>query len=188
MIARRLLERGERVRALVREGSDHAALAEAGAEIVFGDLKEPDTLPSALDGVSRVVATATASHRGGADSIEAVDRRGMAALIDAAAAADVERFVYVSAWGFDDPDSPVEMERAKAENEARLAASGMPYTILRPAAFMEVWLGFVIGSQLQNGSRVKVVGDGSAKQGFVATENVADLALAALDHDAATNA
>jgi NADH dehydrogenase len=187
MIVHRLLERGERVRALVREGSDHAALAEAGAEIVFGDLKAPATLQAAVDGVDTVVSTATASHRGGEDTIETVDRRGTAALIDAAREAGVGRFVFVSAHGFE-IDSEVDIARAKAENEARLRESGIPYTILRPVAFMDVWIGFVLGAQLQQGPRIVIMGDGEHRMGYVAARDLADLAAAVVGDDGAANA
>jgi uncharacterized protein YbjT (DUF2867 family) len=186
MVAQELLDRGERVRALVREMSDRTALEEAGAEFVYGDLKDPKTLPSALKGIEHVVSTASGSMRGGADTVEAVDRRGTSSLIDAAREAGVERFVFVSAAGFDE-SSPVELARAKAENEKRLQASGMGYTILKPAAFMESWIGFVIGSQLQNGPSVKIVGDRDKKFGFVASRNVADLAVATVGDERAEN-
>ena len=41
-IARGLLDRGERVRVLVRPESAYAGLRERGAEVVFGDLKEAE--------------------------------------------------------------------------------------------------------------------------------------------------
>ncbi len=162
LIVKKLLERGERVRAFVREGSDHAALEEAGAEIAIGDLKQAMSVRQAMEGVDRVVSTATASARGGEDTIEAVDRIGTASLIEASREAGVKRFVYVSAWGFDKEDLPVSIARAKTESEQRLVESGVPYTILRPCLFMDVWIGWVIGSQLQNDSKVVIVDDKGA--------------------------
>ena len=187
MIVHKLLARGERVRALVREGSDYSALEEAGAEVAIGDLKHALSVRQAMEGVDRVVSTATASSRGGEDTIEAVDRIGTASLIEAAREAQVRRFVYISAWGFD-KEMPVAIARAKAENEVRLAESGIPYTILRPCLFMDVWIGWVIGSQLMNDSKVRIVGNKETKFGFVAAENVAHLAVAALGEPRAENA
>jgi len=186
MIVHKLLARGERVRALVREGSDHQDLVEAGAEIVFGDLKRPLSIREAMEGVDRVISTATASGRGGEDTIEAVDRIGTAALIEAAREAGVRRFVFVSAHGFE--DLPLALARAKTESEKRLAASGVPWTVLRPGLFMDVWIGWVLGAQIANAGRVVVAGDKDARYGFVAAENVADLAVAVLDEPRAENA
>jgi uncharacterized protein YbjT (DUF2867 family) len=187
MIVRKLLARGERVRALVREGSDHEALAQAGAEIAVGDLKRPLSIRKAMEGVDRVISTATASSRGGEDTIEAVDRIGTAALIEAAREAGVRRFVFVSAWGFG-KDMPFALARAKMESERRLAESGVPWTVLRPGMFMDVWIGWVLGTQIHNAGRVVMAGDKDARYGFVAAENVADLAVAALDEPRAVNA
>ncbi|MCW2968622.1 MAG: NAD-dependent epimerase/dehydratase family protein, partial [Solirubrobacteraceae bacterium] len=54
-IARRLLADGQRVRCLVRAGSDSAALAEHGAEIATGDLTDPSSLGRAVAGCGAVV-------------------------------------------------------------------------------------------------------------------------------------
>ena len=91
-----LLEQGEAVRCLVRPGSEHGRLEAAGAELVFGDLKDPASLGPACQGVSAVVTTANSAARGGDDTTEAVDRQGNRALIDAARTADVGRFVFIS--------------------------------------------------------------------------------------------
>lgn len=183
-VTRRLLEAGHPVRALTREHSDYHGLEEAGAEIVFGDLTNPASLQRACAGMEKVLCTATAAGRAD-ESFEAVDGRGVRSLIDAAEAAGVERFVYVSAWGFDVIDAPI--ARAKRMNEGRLRDSAMEWTILKPAAFMEAWVGWVIGGQLGEGPKVAIVGDGTEPMGFVATTDVADLCVAALERDEAAN-
>jgi uncharacterized protein YbjT (DUF2867 family) len=187
MITRKLCAQGNPVRALVREGSAYEELQKAGAEIAFGDLKEPDTLRSACEGVKQVLSTATAVMRGGADTIDSVDIQGTSNLIDAAKAAVVEQFVYVSAFGFS-PEASAPLARAKGLSEVKLQNSGLTYTILKPVTFMESWIGFVLGSQLAQGSSVTILGDGTVKHGFVASENVADLAVAVLGHPQAQNA
>jgi uncharacterized protein YbjT (DUF2867 family) len=178
MVTRRLLDRGEPVRILVRESSKFEDLEDYGAEIAIGDLKRPETLPEALAGVRRVVSTATASARGGEDSIESVDGRGTRDLINVASFAGIEQFVYVSAHGFE-AASPDPLARAKGCNEIHLKSIGVPYTILKPALFMEAWIAFVVGSQLGSG-RIGILGDGTHKHGFVAVRNVCDLVVAVL--------
>ncbi|HUP20979.1 MAG TPA: SDR family oxidoreductase [Gemmatimonadota bacterium] len=184
MVTRRLLEAGHPVRALVREHSDYHGLEEAGAEIAFGDLRSPPALQKACAGMTKVLCTASASGRSD-ESIEEVDGRGVTNLIDAAEAAGVERFVYVSAYGFDVIDAPI--ATAKRKNEARLKDSAMDWTILKPTAFMEAWIGWVVGAQLGEGPRVAIVGDGTEPMGFVASTDVADLCVAALERDEAAN-
>ena len=186
-IARLLLEKGEGVRILARPHSAYAELEQAGAQVVFGDLKEPRSLIPALEGVRRVVTTANSAARGGEDDVENVDRRGSANLIEAARQAAVERFLYVSASPAD-LDSPVPFLRAKAESEQRLMRSGLGYTILRPVLFMEIWIGAFIGAQLAQGPKVQLIGDGGKKVAFVAEGDVARLASSALGHPEARNA
>lgn len=178
-ITRRLLERGHAVRALVREASPHTDLEQAGAEVVFGDLTDEPSINAACQGIERIVATATAAARGGADTIDGVDRNGYSSLIDAAEAQSIEQFLFVSAHGFE-LDSPLVLARAKANTEALLAQSTMGFTVLRPALFMQAWISMVVGAQLEAGPQLTVIGDPGRKYGFVSARNVADLALATL--------
>ncbi len=187
VIANRLLDRGAGVRVLVRQGSDYSDLEAAGAELAIGDLKAPHSLTAACRGVSRVISTATAALRGGDDTVDAVDRDGYENLISAAEASAVQQFVFVSAHGFE-PDSGPALARAKGATETALRESALDYTILRPTLFMEAWISMVIGSQLQTGRRVTIVGDADLPYGFVASQNVADLALGVLGLPAASRA
>jgi uncharacterized protein YbjT (DUF2867 family) len=52
-----LIERGRPVRGLVRPGSEHGALAGAGAEVAIGNLKDPLSLERACRGVQTVSTT-----------------------------------------------------------------------------------------------------------------------------------
>src|SRR5690349_13190697 len=104
-VVRRLRERGQAVRALVRPSSDPADLEALGADIVRGDLLDPASLALACRDVRTVVCTATSIARllagGGGPSLPEVDGDGVANLIAAAETAGVERFVYVSYLGVD---------------------------------------------------------------------------------------
>src|SRR5689334_14268497 len=112
-VVRFLLDRGHEVRCLVREGSDDESLRALGAETVRGDLTAPTTLAAACQGVTTVVATATAIGRilsgAGTATLGEVDETGMAALVAAAESAGVQRFVYMSFPGVDSATgSPLE--------------------------------------------------------------------------------
>jgi uncharacterized protein YbjT (DUF2867 family) len=180
-ITRRLLSAGASVRILARPTSVYQALEAAGAEVVLGDLKAPESLVAACLGVDHVVTTANAASRGGDDTVEAVDRQGTADLIAAAAAARVRQFVYLSAYGMR-ALANIPFAGAKIESEARLLLSGMNYTILQPAPFMESWIGVFVGIQIRDRGAVTIVGDGATRLPFVAQDDVADLAVAVLDH------
>ncbi|MET8562053.1 NAD(P)-dependent oxidoreductase [Streptomyces flaveolus] len=87
---------GERVRVIVRDEARAAALAERGAEVVVGDLRDTDVLGKALTGADAVVNIA-ASFRGVTDEeMRAVNRDAALELGRAAVACGVRRFVQTS--------------------------------------------------------------------------------------------
>lgn len=185
-IARELLGRGEPLRILVRPGSSWEALEEAGAEVVHGDLKDPESVARAVAGAKVVVTTANSAKRSGDDDVESVDRRGNRTLIDAARAAGVGRFIFVSALG-SDLQSPVPFLRAKAETEAHLRESGLDYTIVQPNIFMDSWFPTLIEGALAAGRPVTLVGEAKRRHSFVAEADVARFIVEALEHPAARN-
>jgi NADH dehydrogenase len=186
-IVHRLRAQDEDVRALVRPASDWADLERAGAQIALGDLKEPQTLDRACAGVDVVVSTANSAKRGGADNVETVDLNGNRNLIDAAARAGVHRFIFVSVLGVS-ADSPVPFLRAKAAAEQHLRESGLEYTIIAPNIFMDVWLARLIEAPVAAGQPVTLVGEAARRHTFVAEDDVAAFATAAVRSPVARNA
>jgi uncharacterized protein YbjT (DUF2867 family) len=183
LIARTLLDQGKAVRILVRPGSSYEDLVAAGAEPVTADLKDRASLPACCAGVEAIVSTANSALRGGDDTVESVDRDGNRNLVDAATAAGVRHFVFISALGAS-PDSPVPFLRAKGETEQRLRDSGMPWTVLQPNTFMDIWFPMVIGGPALAGESVTLIGEGRRRHSFVAMRDVAAYAIAALDQEA----
>jgi uncharacterized protein YbjT (DUF2867 family) len=135
------------------------------------DLTRPETL--ALDGVSCVVSTATCFPR--TNEIDAVDRDGNIALVEAAEAAGVPRFVFVSL-------KPVPLDfplqRAKRAVEERLAAGGMDVVVLRAGKFMDIWFSPLVGFDLQ-GRSATIFGDGTSPVSWIAAADVAGEAVEA---------
>lgn len=179
-VVRLLRERGERVRCLVRPGTDDAELRGQDVDVVRGDLTDPESLPAACEGADVVVATATAIARrlAGArhPTIREVDEVGMAALVGAAEAAGVERFVYVSYAGAD-AGLGMPLERAKAATEQRLRTSPMRAVVVRPDAFQEIHLTPIGRFDIAQG-KVAVFGTGDARRRWVSVDDVAALLAA----------
>jgi uncharacterized protein YbjT (DUF2867 family) len=184
-IVRDLLASGETVRALVRPATDSSALRAAGVEVVPGDLTDMASLGRACDQVEVVVSTATATKRGD-DTVENVDLAGSRNLVEAARAARVRRFVYVSTMGAS-PENPSPLFRAKGQVEQELRKSGMEYAILQPDAFMDVWFGMLVEMPIASGWPVTLVGDSRRRHSFVAEKDVAAFAAAAVRHPDAKN-
>lgn len=180
-VCRRLAESGEGVRGLVRATSDQAAverLRAIGVETVLGDVRDRVSLDAACRGARTVVSTVTTTRsRQPGDSIEATDEAGQLALVDAARAAGVERFVYVSYSANLNDDGP--LTRAKRAVEARLRGSGMSCTILRPSYFMEVWLSPHLGFDFRN-RKARVYGSGERRISFISLGDVAEFVVRAV--------
>ena len=185
LITASLLARYASVRVLVRPGSEWQSLRDAGAQVALGDLKSRPTLDAACEGVDVVVTTANSALRGGADTVRTVDIEGNRNLIDAACSAQVQQFVFVSAFGVA-VDSPVPLFQAKALSEIYLRESGLPYTILAPDAFMDVWFPMVVGPAL-SGAPVTLVGQGLRKHSFIAAADVAAFVTASVGRVEALN-
>jgi NADH dehydrogenase len=151
---------------------------------VYGDLKDRASLDAALDGIDTVITTTNSAMRGGEDDVDTVDRQGSRNLIEAARAAGVKGFIFTSFLGAD-PNSPVPLFQAKAETEALLRESGMPYTVLAPNFFMESWIGMVVGIPLQTRQPVTLVGQGQRLHSLISIGDVAAFAAATAGHPAA---
>ena len=185
-IARALLAKGKPVRALVRRGSPQDDLQNAGAELTFGDLRDPASLAAACQGVHTVITTANTARRGGADTVEAVDLKGTRSLIDAAESAGVRHFIYTSVLGAVE-NHPAPFLAAKGANNSYLRGRGMPWTILAPNAFQEAWPAMIVGRPALRGEPVTIVGEGRMRHTFVAEGDVAAFAVAATGQRAALN-
>jgi NADH dehydrogenase len=177
-VARRLLAAGRPVRALSRTPAALADLAALGAEVVAGDLRDPGSLARACGGVDRVLAAAHAFDGTGANVPAAVDDAGNRALVDAARAAGVGHFVLTSILGAR-ADHPIDLWRDKASAERHLRVSGLSYTILRPSAFMELWIE-IIHEPIARQGRALIFGRGVNPINFVSVEDVARYATFAL--------
>ena len=178
LICQRLRDRGDAVRALVRASSDPAKkerLRELGVELAEGDLRDRASLDAACRAVHTVVSTVTmiGSAKAG-DSFEATDDAGTRSLVDAAKGAGAAHFIYVSFASEAFPDSP--LVAAKRSVEEYLRASGVPYTILKPGPFIEVWLSPRLGIDPEAGT-AKIYGSGERPVPYVSVRDVAEYAV-----------
>jgi uncharacterized protein YbjT (DUF2867 family) len=128
-----LLDRGHSVRAMTRDRSSAAAarLRAAGAEVVYGDFDDPDSIDSAAAGVDAMFATGTA-HRAGPDG----ELRHRRTIAQAATAAAVPHLIYSSGVGAA-PDRPLPLFRVKHQVEQYIRSLPTSYTIRVPVYFME---------------------------------------------------
>src|SRR5690606_28949748 len=97
-LARRLAERGDRLRCLVRPTSDTTDLERLGAELVEGDLTDTATLVGALDGIDVAYHMAAVYDMGIVDrrALERTNVNGTRAFLAAVERARAPRAIYVS--------------------------------------------------------------------------------------------
>ena len=171
--------RGLPVRLLVRhENAASRSAVDAGAEVVIGDVCDEAARRQALDGVDAVVSAMTGFGGLNALGSGAVDRDGNRALIESARRAGVRHFVLLSIHGAG-ATHPIALFRDKWAAEEALRASGLDWTILRPTAFLETWIGLLGGPLVATG-KTRVFGTGRNPINFVSAGDVArfvDLAL-----------
>ena len=152
-----LVERGHRVRALVRPTSDHGFLRECGAEMAFGDTRDADSVAAAMSGCEAVIhAAGKFRFWGQYDEFAAVNVEGTRNVLEAARCAGVQRFIHISTIAVignpkpgtliteHTPCHPADAyQRSKLQGEklalAYQAEHGLPVIVLRPGAFYGPW-------------------------------------------------
>ena len=167
-----LAGRGLPVRVLTRDPARAAHLAELGAEVTLGDVRDPRSVANALEGASTVVSAVTGFAGPDKDSLSSVDEAGNACMISAAAGTGAT-FVLVSVVGAA-RHHPMGLFRSKHAAEEALRASSLPWTIVRATAFMETW-GAIMGQMLRSTGKVLVFGRGDNPVNFVSATDVTAL-------------
>jgi uncharacterized protein YbjT (DUF2867 family) len=129
LLAERLIERGEPVRALARRPEHAPGLRQRGADIREADVLEPATLPPALEGIGVAYYLVHSMGRGSGAGYAERDRRGAANFRAAAEAVGVERIVYLGGLG-----DGSEHLRSRHETAQVLSNGNVPVTYFRAAA------------------------------------------------------
>ncbi|APU14250.1 MULTISPECIES: SDR family oxidoreductase [Actinoalloteichus] len=123
-----LQARGATVRAMIR--NSHRSISDV--ENVVADLRDPDSITAALEGVDAVFLNSPSEE----DAAELQIR-----FADLAVKAGVNRLVLLSQYAAR-TDSPVRFLRWHAEVEKHVQQLGLDYTVLRPNLYLQSLLGF----------------------------------------------
>jgi uncharacterized protein YbjT (DUF2867 family) len=129
------LTKGYQVRCLVRNFRKASFLKEWGAELVYGDLTRPETIPPCLKGITAVIDAST-SRATELESLKKVDWEGKLCLIEAAKVANIQRFIFFSAQNVEQFEN-IPLMKVKNGIEIKLKESGIPYTIFRLTGFYQ---------------------------------------------------
>jgi uncharacterized protein YbjT (DUF2867 family) len=165
-VAAALVDKGRRVRALVRDSAKAAGLAEQGAEVAIVDLDRPETLSGhLLEGVSEVYFVTwngPSALRQSRNLLEAIGSSGTRPHI-------------VRLSGYGTLQSRIISELARCEDD--LKASGLPWTILKPTFFMQ---NLLMTAQTVREHGTVYFDWGAGKAGMVDARDVVDCAVAVL--------
>ncbi len=199
--------------AFVRPTSKLDTSSFTSVKLAQGDLADAASLRSACAGVASVIATASTIVPGRNDTFATNDVQHYRNLISACKENQVQHLVYISA--FPSPyDDKVPEFKIKRQIEQLIIDSGIPYTIFRGAAFMDIYFA-VMGSRivldgvsqptllrgywltslyakltgglLENHGIAILPGNGNARHAFISIRDVAQFMVSALNTPTAKN-
>ncbi len=127
-VIKALNQRRQAVRAFVRTQQQSQLVEKLGtAEVVVGDLTQADKLPPALEGVQKVLHICPNVHP---EEVEIGTQ-----MIEAAKQSGVEHFVFHSVMHPQIESMPHHWKKMRVEEN--LIESGLPFTIVQPASYMQ---------------------------------------------------
>lgn len=208
LVVAKLLAKDLNVRALTRARSKAELMFDNKVEVVEGDIRYPNTLTKITEDIEYIICctgtTAFPSLRWDfanlfqpSNSPKAVDGEGVKNLI-AAAPQDLKRFVFVSSGGVLRKDElPYNILNAfgvldaKLTGEKAIIASGLPYTIIRPARLIDgPYTSYDLNTLLRaktDGKKAVEIDPGDRLSGETSRIDVANACVEALFYDNTIN-
>lgn len=134
-IVRKSLHEGFQVKCLVRNFRRASFLKEWGAELVYGDLTLPETIPLALCEVTAIIDCST-TRPDDLRNIEVIDLKAKYILIESAVRAKVHHYIFFSILNSNNYKT-IPLAVLKLLVEYRLKASHCNYTIFNLSGFFQ---------------------------------------------------
>lgn len=178
-VARRLLAAGCTVHVMSRRGKALQPLVDRGARAFVGDVRDADAVRAACAGAAQVVSTANNVQGSGASSPLRVDLAAYQSLARAVRQANVSRWIHLSARGIS-ADSVVDYFRVKHQVDRVVRDSGVPWVLLQPTAFMEIWVDLILAQSMRGKGEAMLFGDGTQRSNYIAVDDVAQFVVAIL--------
>lgn len=187
-LIRRLLKENVQARAVVRNPDKARALKELGVDVVKGDISDKDSLEKAAAGCERVVHLVGIIQEAVGATFHGVHVEGTRNVLEAAKKAGVRHFFHQSALGTR-PGAKSVYHKTKWAAEELVRASGIPYTILRPALIYGPGDQFTIrlSDMIRMSPVLPVIGSGKSKTQPIFIDDVVSCIVKAVTSDAFYN-
>jgi uncharacterized protein YbjT (DUF2867 family) len=169
-VVRLLRQQEKSVRAFVRLTSRYGELEHRGSDIFIGDLRREKDIDKACQGVQYIIS----AHGSDSDALS-LDYRANIELIDQAKANGVQHFVFISVLGADRGYEDAPVFKAKQAVERYLEASGLNYTILRPAGLASNLL--PLAERFRETGLYLLIGDRKNRTSIVSTDDLAKIVV-----------
>jgi len=176
-IVKRALDEGYQVKCLVRDFRRGAFLKDWGAELVYGDLSIPSTIPTALKGINVIIDSATIRSTSTYTS-EAIDWRGKVALIEASKLVGIKKFISFSILNAS-KNPTIPLLDLKSKIEKKLESSGLNYTVFQCSGFFQGLISQYALPVLEN-ETIWLPGD-SAPVAYLDTQDAAKIVVQILN-------
>ena len=134
-IVKKTLDEGYQVKCLVRDFRRGAFLKDWGAELIYGDLSKPSTIPLSLKGITTIIDCATIRSTSSYTS-EAIDWKGKIAILEAAKLIKLKKIISFSVLNAAE-NSSIPLMDLKLKIEQKIAESGIDYTIFQCSGFFQ---------------------------------------------------
>src|ERR1700689_5988562 len=161
LVVNRLLDRGERPRVLARDAQKARSRYGDRVDVFVGDFADATTMTAALTGVDAFLLVSSIDDLAARDEVAA----------KAAKAAGVKHLVKISSIAV--PQKNIGTGQWHARGEAAVRASGVPFTFVRSAGFMENCLWWASSIRSEGVGRSSA---GEGKTPVIHSQDIADVA------------
>lgn len=159
-------------------GETASALKERGIEVRKADLQDKSSLVKAFQGADYVYGVTTPETPKGKIDTRMEREQGIN-LVDACVENNIKHLVLSTVWYISDEQLAIPYVKSKQDIESYLGKSKIPYTLLRPASFMDE-----LGGPYLDIKKNKVIGmaDDDAKLPYIACRDIGIFAAKAFEN------
>nr|ARW64961.1 hypothetical protein [Polysiphonia sertularioides] len=175
-VVRKALNEGFQVKCLVRNFRKAAFLKEWGAELIYGDLVIPETIPLALLDATAIIDCSTGRSQDNSYN-ELIDLNSKYILIESAIKSNIKRFIFFSIINSASYNN-IKVMTLKNMVESRLKKSKLSFTVFYLPGFFQGLIGQYALPILDKQS-VWVTSEES-KVSYISTQDIASIAIKSL--------